>query len=89
LFAVLSTQDGATSVLEEIQAIEANAVVNPIYGDFSATRFVDSVSSLAALQEDSGSGLLDIDYLVFKDVTGFDLASQRGWMVDEGAQQVA
>jgi len=89
LYAVVSTQDGATAVLAEIQAIEEGAEVNPMYGDFSATRFVDAVSTQVQAQQDSGTSLGDIESIIFRDVSGFDLTAQRSWMVDEGASQTA
>ena len=86
LHALLSTQEGSTAVALALKSIEADAQVSPMYGTFSATRFVNSVSDLATAQQDAAGALGDVSYLVFKDVNGFDLTAQQGWMVDEGLQ---
>jgi len=86
LHALLSTQEGSTAVMLALKSIEADSQVSPMYGTFSATRFVNSVSQQATAQQDAAGALGDVSYLVFKDVNGFDVTAQQGWMVDEGPQ---
>lgn len=79
--ALALTQDGAASLQAAMSSIEADAVVNPVYGDFSYAGMISSVNALA--QQDA-TAYGDVSYLVLKDVTGFDPTAQRVWMVDEG-----
>lgn len=89
LYALLSTQEGSTAIATELNSIETDVQVNPMYGDFSATRFINSVSAQATVQQESADSLGEITYLVFKDVNAFDLTAQQGWMVNEGAQSAS
>lgn len=83
--ALILTKPGAAAIQAELTSIEANAQVNPAYGDFTYDRVVASVRAQAQAQQDGGAKYGDVSYLVFKDVSGFNPNAQRGWMVDEGS----
>ena len=83
--ALVLTKPGAEAIQKALKEIEANATVNPAYGDFTYDRVVATVRAQAQAQQDGGAAYGALSYLVFKDVSGFDPNAQRGWMVDEGS----
>ena len=84
LYALLLTEQGSTVIADALNSIEADAEVSPMYGQFSALRYIDGVTAQATVFDDAGTALGDVAYLVFKDANGFDLVGQQEWMVDAG-----
>lgn len=82
LNALLSNEDSAQAIADALGNIEKNASVNPMYGDFSAQGFVDSWTEQVQARTDQSGKLGDVSYLVFKDITGFDVLAQQSWMGD-------
>lgn len=83
VYAILPTEEGAPAVTQALTAIEADANVNPMYGDFSVETFVDSVAAQAEEMQNESARLGELSYMVFRELTAFDATSQRDWMVDE------
>ncbi|NTV38985.1 MAG: hypothetical protein HGA51_03375 [Demequinaceae bacterium] len=84
LQALVLTKEGAVAVQDALTAIQADATVNPAYGDFTYDRVVETVRAQAQAQQEEGIKYGDVSYLVFKDVTGFAPTAKRDWMVDAG-----
>ncbi len=81
---LLLSKPGAAAIQAELKLIEANAQVNPAYGDFTYAQSVVSVQALAKAQQDSTGKYANVSYLVFSDMSGFNVNAQRDWMVDAG-----
>jgi hypothetical protein len=84
LHALLLTQGGTSAIRTAVQSIEAKAEVNPLYGKFTVAQFAKSVDIMAKRYQDDAGPLGAVNYLVFKDLSGFDVNAQRKWMVGAG-----
>lgn len=82
---LLSNEESAPAIAEALTAIQEDASVNPMYGEFSAQRFVESWGVQVQAEADESGKLGEASYLVFKDISGFDVLSQQPWMGDESA----
>jgi len=84
LHALLLTQTGKDAIRAAVQSIEAKAVASPMYGHFTVVQFAKSVDVLATRYNNEAGPYGDVNYLVFKDLSGFDVEAQQKWMVDAG-----
>lgn len=87
--ALAGTETGAASITQDLKSIAANAHVNPMYGKFTYEQFINSATALAQAQKDNTAKYGPVSYLVFKEVSGFELQANREWMVPEGATSTA
>lgn len=84
LQALIMTQEGADAILAALTSIESDARVNPVYGDFTKDRVVATVTTQAQAEQDAVATYGDVNYLVYREVSGFTPNAQRNWMVDAG-----
>lgn len=84
IHALLLKDDGKAAIKAAVESIAADAQANPVYGRFTLASFGASVDALATQQRADAGTLGDVNYLVFRNLSGFDTNTQRGWMVDEG-----
>ncbi len=83
--ALAATRSGAQAILAELKSIEAHIVASPMYGHFTKSAAVRSVNVISQREQAEQGPLGKVAYLVFKDVSGFDVNAQRKWMVNAGA----
>lgn len=79
---LINGADTATALADAVQKIENEAVVSPMYGDFTMAQYVESLQA-AFNREQNEAGLADVSYLVFKDVSGFVPTAPQPWMTSE------
>lgn len=77
---LLLTQDGVAALRTAAESIEAKATVSPLYGRFTFAQFASSFDTAGQAQQAQSSQLGDVSYLVFRDVSGFDVNAKRDWM---------
>ena len=82
--ALLVTEGGMEAIRVAVESIEADAQVSPLYGTFTLGAFGMSVDTLAAQQRTDSQVLGSVNYLVFRNLSGFDASAQSDWMVDAG-----
>jgi len=82
LVLLLTGQDTAQGLADEIQKLDATAVASPMYGEFTVDNFLQSLQAAFERQQNETT-LADVSYLVFKDVSGFAPAASQPWMVQE------
>lgn len=74
-----STEDGSAFVADLAAELESELDTSPRYGDFSAQRFLDSVTTAAQTAEENVSSIGSSVYVVFVAVSGYDLATAPAW----------
>jgi hypothetical protein len=84
LHALVLTTGGKASVRTAVQSIEAKAEVNPMYGKFTVAQFASSFDIVAKRYQDDAGQYSDMVYLVFRDLSGFNVDARRKWMVGAG-----
>jgi hypothetical protein len=84
LHALLLTTGGKSAIRTAVQSIEAKAEVNPIYGNFTVAQFAGSFDIVAKRYQDDAGQYSDMVYLVFRDLSGFNVDAKRKWMVGAG-----
>lgn len=82
--ALLLTKGGTAAIKTAVQSIEKNAVANPMYGRFTVAQLASSIDILAKRYKNDAGPYGDVSYLVFKDLSGFNINAQQKWMVDAG-----
>jgi hypothetical protein len=84
LHALLQTTGGNAAIKTAVESVEAKAEVNPMYGKFTVAQVATSIDILAKRYQNEAGPLGAVNYLVFKDMSGFDVNAQREWMVGAG-----
>lgn len=84
LHALLLTKGGTAAIKAAVESIEANAEANPVYGNFTVAQFAVSIDVLAKRYQNDAGQYGDMVYLVFRDLSGFNVDAKRKWMVDAG-----
>lgn len=80
LHELLLTDNGKAAIRTAVQSIEKSATVSPLYGQFTVTQFAASIDTASAAQQAQADKLGDVSYLVYRDLSGFDMNAKRDWM---------
>lgn len=84
LHALLTTEVGAAAIKVAVDSIEANAQVNPVYGKFTVAQFTTSYETVAQEYQSQAGQLGNVNYLVVRNLSGFEPDAKRAWMVGAG-----